>query len=271
MSITNISFDWGVDPTMVRITTTDSLATITTTGYWTTQADTIDSLNHGAFVFPEGCLIAINYSNGEGFFTFDSTNQTFLAETNPGSLSETLADGRIFVGSAGNIATGVAMSGDVAISNSGVTTIQAGAVDSSMVNSNLLQYATVAISAVEFNGMYAAPKLLVAAAGANTLITLHRAELVMTYVSAQYANGGVVAIQYDSTINGAGVIASTTQAAADFADAASTSNAFEGGIVKQPFTTCVNKGLYLSNVTGAFDTGDSTFVMHLWYSIIPTA
>jgi putative intracellular protease/amidase len=112
--------------------------------------------------------------------------------------------------------------------------------------------------------------LLIAAGGANTLLTLHRAELLMTYVAAQYANGGVVAIQYDDTANGAGVIASTTQAAADFFDAADTANAFEGGIVKQPFATCVNLGLYLSNITGAFDTGDSTFVCHLWYSEIPT-
>jgi hypothetical protein len=139
-------------------------------------------------------------------------------------------------------------------------------------SSNLLmQYASVAITAAEFNGMYAAPKLLLAAQGANTLITLHRAELLMTYGAAQYAAGGVAAIQYDSTVNGAGIIASTTQAAADFADAVSTANAFEGGVVKQPFSTCVNKGLYLSNITQAFTTGDSAMVMHLWYSVVATA
>jgi len=181
-----------------------------------------------------------------------------------------LSSGNVLVGSAANVATSVAMSGDVTVSNAGVTAIGTSKVLSAMVSPLLLKYAAVAISSAEFAGMYAAPKLLVAAGGANTLLTVHRVELLMTYVGVQYDNGGVVHVQYDSTANGAGVIASTTQAAADFFDATSTANAFEGGAVKQPFTTCVNKGLYLSNVTGAFDTGDSTFVAHVWYSQVPS-
>ena len=133
-----------------------------------------------------------------------------------------------------------------------------------------LQYTTVAITAAEFNGMYAAPKLLVAAGGANTLHVLDKVDLLMTYVSANYAAGGVVAVQYDSTANGAGVIASTTLSAATFQAAASTGFMFNTGVVPQTFTTCVNKGLYLSNITGAFTTGDSTFVAHIWYKTIPT-
>jgi hypothetical protein len=182
----------------------------------------------------------------------------------------TLASGNILVGSAGGVATSVAMSGDVAIVASGATTIQSGAIDSGMMNLNMLRYAAVTMSAAQFNGAYAAPHLLVAAGGANTLISLEACYVLMTYVSAQFANGGVAHIQYDSTANGAGVIASTTQAAANFFDAASTALYFNPGVVKQPFTTAVNKGLYFSNVTGAFDTGDSTFVVHIWYRIIPT-
>lgn len=133
-----------------------------------------------------------------------------------------------------------------------------------------VNYATVAITAAQFNGMYAAPKLLVAAGGANTLLVLHRMDLLMTYVSANYAAGGVAAVQFDSTVNGAGVIASTTLSAATFQAAASTGFVFNLGVVPQTFTTCVNKGLYLSNITGAFTTGDSTFIAHIWYSIIAT-
>lgn len=136
-------------------------------------------------------------------------------------------------------------------------------------NTNLI-YATVAITAAQFNGMYATPKLLVAAPGANKLLVLDKLDLLMTYVSANYAAGGVVAVQYDSTANGAGVIASSTQTAASFQAAASTGFPFNMGIVAQTFSTCVNKGFYLSNVTGAFTTGDSTFVAHIWYKIIPT-
>lgn len=138
------------------------------------------------------------------------------------------------------------------------------------VNPTVLQYAAVAVTAAEFNGMYAAPKLLVAAAGANTLIVLDKLELLMTYNSAAYAAGGVVAVQYDATANGAGVIASSTRVAADFQAAASTGFGFNMGVVAQTFTTCVNKGLYLSNITGAFTTGNSAMVAHVWYKVIPT-
>lgn len=137
-------------------------------------------------------------------------------------------------------------------------------------NTNLI-YTTVAITAAQFNGMYAAPKLLVAAPGANKLIVLERMVLAMTFVAAAYAAGGVVGAQYDSTVHGAGVPASTTEAAADFFAAASTSFELKGDLsTGAPFSTSVNKGLYLSNLTGAFTTGDGTWVAHIWYKIIPT-
>jgi len=143
-------------------------------------------------------------------------------------------------------------------------------VDSGLPLAAGLNYVTVAITASEFNGAYAAPKLLVAAGGANTLLVLDKVQLLMTYVSAAYANGGVAAIQYDSTANGAGVIASSTLAAATFQPTASTGWNFNAGVIAETFSTCVNKGLYLSNVTGAFDTGDSPMVAHIWYKVIAT-
>lgn len=389
MAITAISRDWGVSPSIVRVSTTNTLAEITTNEYLTEQAATIRLLNNGDFEWVTGDFVAIDYSDGEGFFVRDATNNTFdAAPLTPGGLSDTLQDGDIFVGdalnvatgvtpsgditltnagvfgiaagaivnadvnasaaiaysklaalpsaqilvgSAGNVPTAVAMSGDVVITNTGVTSIQAlsivnadisatAAIDfsklapltstnilvgsagnvatsvavtgdvtigntgvtaigankvlSSMASPLLVKYATVAVTAAEFNGMYAAPKLLLAAGGANTLIVLERAALVMTFVSAAFAAGGVVSIQYDSTANGAGVAASNSQAAADFFAAASTTfmmNGVSGNTVAiAPFTTSVNKGLYLSNVSGAFTTGDNTFVVHLWYKIIPT-
>jgi hypothetical protein len=181
-----------------------------------------------------------------------------------------LDDGMLLVGSSADVATKRAITGDVTISNTGVTAIGASKVLSSMLSPLVLKYTTVAISAAEFNGMYAAPKLLLAAGGANTLHVLQQCQLLMTYVGANYAAGGVAHIQYDDTINGAGVIASTTLAAATFQAAASTGFVFNAGVVPETFSTCVNTGLYLSNITGAFTTGDSTFVAHLWYRTIPT-
>lgn len=185
-----------------------------------------------------------------------------------------LTSGNVIVGSAANVPTSVAMAGDVTIIAAGTTAIGANKVLSSMVSPLLVKYAAVPVSAAEFNGAYAAPKLLLAAGGANTLVVIERAVLAMTFVSATYANGGVVTLQYNNTVNGAGVAATNGEAAADFFAAASTAFQFNGvagdTVAISPFTTTVNKGIYLSNLTGAFTTGDGTWVMHLWYKIIPT-
>lgn len=185
-----------------------------------------------------------------------------------------LPSGNIIVGSAGTVPTSVAMSGDVTIVASGATTIGANKVLSSMMSPLVEKYIAVPMTAAQFNAMYTTPFQMIAAGGANTLIVIKRAVLAMTFVSANYAAGGVVKFQYDSTANGAGVAATNTQAAADFFAAASTAFSFEGvsgnTVAIAPFTTSVNKGIFLSNVTQDFTTGDSTFVVHLWYSIIPT-
>jgi len=127
------------------------------------------------------------------------------------------------------------------------------------------------VTAAQFNGMYAAPILLVSAPGANKQLILDKAEIIMTYGSAAFAAGGVAAIQWDATVNGAGVIASTTLSAATFQATASTTFVMNGGVVPAPFTTTVNKGFYLSNITAAFTTGNSTFVVKTHYRVVATA
>lgn len=390
MAITSILRNFDGDPNIVTIVTTDDLATITTAGYITAQAEEIEAINNGEFQWSTTDLVLMYYATAQiGFFTYDSTNLTF-DELNPsGGLSNTLQDGDIFVGnganiatgvtpsgditlsntgvfgitagaivnadinaaaaiafsklatlssanilvgSAGNVATSVAMSGDIAITNTGVTSIQAGAIvnadinaaaaidfsklatltsgnilvgsagnvptsvtmsgDATLIASGaltiaanavtsaktsklLMQYIAVPMTAAQFNGMYDAPFQLIAAGGANTVIVVERAMLAMTFVSAAYAAGGVVGLQYDNTVHGAGVAASNTEAAADFFAAASTAFQFNGAsgntVAITPFSTSVNKGIFISNLTQAFTTGDSTWVMHLWYKIIPTA
>lgn len=177
---------------------------------------------------------------------------------------------QVLLNSATPTPTWTTLSGDVTVGATGVTAIGTGKVLSAMIADTILKYTTVAITAAQFNGMYTTPKQLVAAGGANTLLILDKVQLLMTYGAAAFAAGGVAAVQYDSTANGAGVIASTTLAAATFQATASTAWNFNAGVVAETFSTCVNKGLYLSNVTGVFTTGDSTFVAHIWYKVIPT-
>lgn len=274
MSITAIGRYFVGNPNIVSVVTDDDLADITTAGYLSSAAIVadIEALQNGDFQWTDTDIVLICYAPSFliNWFKYDATNETFVANPAAGGLSNTLLDGRIFVGNGANIATGVLPSGDVTLNNAGVTAIGANKVLSSMLSPLLLKYTSVAISAANFNGMYATPKLLLAAGGANTLQVLAQMQLVMTYGSANYANGGVAAIQYDSTAHGAGIIASTTLSAATFQAAASTVFTFNAGVVPLPFATTVNKGLYLSNITGAFDTGDSAMVAHLWYRTIPT-
>jgi hypothetical protein len=274
MSITAIGRYFVGNPNIVAIVTDDDLAAITTAGYLTgatIKAD-IETLNNGEFQWEDTDMVLISYAPAflVNWFKYDADNATFTANPAAGGLSNSLLDGRIFVGNGANIATGVAMSGDVTTTNAGVTAIGANKVLSSMMSPLVRKYAAVAISAAEFNGMYAVPKLLVAAGGANTLLVLDQLQLAMTYGAAAYAAGGVAAVQYDSTAHGAGVIASTTLSAATFQAAASTTFTMNAGVVPLTFTTTVNKGLYLSNISGAFTTGDSDMVAHLWYRTIPT-
>lgn len=231
------------------VTSTDTIVQVSASGYFDDEPRL--GLNDA---------VRCNCSDGTVWLRIAGLNPTTtVVDTNAVS---NLANGSIWVGDPSNDAVARTMSGDATMDNLGVVTV-------SGAGGNL-QLATVAISPAEFNGMYAAPKLLVPASGANTLLLVDKVELLMTYNSAAYASGGVVAVQYDSTVNGAGVIASTTLAAATFQAAASTGFTFNAGVVPYPFTTTVNKGLYLSNITGAFTTGDSDMVAKVWYKVVPT-
>jgi len=231
----------------------DSVATIAAANYFA----------GGVYQLSLGDLIWIKGSDAAGMYVIDAINRS------AGTVTVASAGITGAVGTANIDSSAVTA---VKLASDAVTTakILANNVTSAKVALNMLQYATVTFSAAQFNGMYAVPRELVAAGGANTLIVLDKLQLLMTYVSANYASGGVVAVQYDSTANGAGVIASSTLAAATFQAAASTGFNMNAGVVAETFSTCVNKGLFLSNVTGAFTTGDSTFVAHVWYKIVAT-
>lgn len=69
-----------------------------------------------------------------------------------------LASGELLIGSAGNVATAVAMTGDIAITNTGVTSIQAGAI----VNADINAAAAIAFSKL---ATLASGNILVGSAG----------------------------------------------------------------------------------------------------------
>lgn len=83
MAITSIRRGWGVGPSIVRLTTTDNLATVTTVGYLATQSAALTAENNGEFKFVAGDIIAIDYSDGQGFFVYDAATDQFSVQPMP--------------------------------------------------------------------------------------------------------------------------------------------------------------------------------------------
>lgn len=112
MAILSISRDWGVEPSLVRITTTDDLTEITTTGYLNTVQSEIEALNNGDFQWNEGDAVLITYEGGINTFTRNSVTNAFElmgSGSSGGIVVPTLTDHIIVAldneGSIGNILT----------------------------------------------------------------------------------------------------------------------------------------------------------------------
>ncbi len=267
----------GTAPQVFVASTVDNLATITATGYLDDLGDLVKQndvfyINYsdtsvqplGGVSGGEAATLGEFYANVSGGHMNLVNALTALGQAAAKAVTDNTKPSVASVdGTAGTYTIGdILLAGD--------TNGSIGA-DSGYNVNNLVQYASVAITAAQFNAMYATPFLLIAAPGANKLIVVDHMELVMTFGAADFAAGGVVAAQYDSTAHGAGVLATNSEAAADFFAAASTTFVFNRTVVLLPFATTVNKGIYLSNATNSFTTGDSTFVAKLHYRIIATA
>lgn len=123
-----------------RINTSFGAQNISTTGTLTSGAITasnLASINGATYSWPNANAAGVLTNNGTGVLTWAPSI----------GLSSALTSGNIFVGNAGNIATGVAMSGDATINNSGVVTIGTGAVTSTKILDGTIANADISASA----------------------------------------------------------------------------------------------------------------------------
>lgn len=120
----------------------------------------------------------------------------------PGStVTSALTSAHLFVGNGSNVATDVAVTGDVTISNAGVTAIGANKVTASMLASTISTgtiSSTVSLTQANIQAMGVTPVELLAAASAGTYYVIDQIEFIHTYSTAAYTGGGDVQIQYDS-------------------------------------------------------------------------
>jgi hypothetical protein len=81
MSITSITRDWGIVPSIVRIVSSDTLAVVGAAGYITAQQANIENVNNGAFEWATSDSVLVYASNGSAFFTISPDFTSLLGTT----------------------------------------------------------------------------------------------------------------------------------------------------------------------------------------------
>lgn len=133
-----------------------------------------------------------------------------------------------------------------------------------------IQHATVALTAANLNGMYAAPVQILAAPGAGKSIVITKLVFTITRTATAFANGAAAIVQYGSTVHGGGTQAldSTLASTVLTGSAGTTVSARNGAVISDlAAATIQNAGVYISNGTAAFDTGTGTAVADVWYVV----
>jgi hypothetical protein len=129
---------------------------------------------------------------------------------------------------------------------------------------------TVVMNQAQVQGAYAAPVLLVPAAGAGTIVVPTFCCVYTNFQTSAFSSGGVGIVQWGATVDGAGTNAlSATVPAAEIT--ASSSQIYSlPAHTSAALTGISNAGLYWSNQTGSFAGGNaaSTVTITLNYNII---
>lgn len=187
----------------------------------------------------------------------------------------TLTSGNILVGSAGNVATAVAMSGDatiiasgaITIANSAVTTakINAAAVTVAKLDPAVMLEATGTLSRTNLLAMNATPVELIAAPGAGLALIIDEIELFHDFDTAAYTAGGVLVFEYGDGTDLIEAAASIVTGAADtkhiIRPSAYALDATTGTGVGFSYAATVNQNFRITNLTAAFASGNSANIV----------
>jgi len=128
---------------------------------------------------------------------------------------------------------------------------------------------SVSLAAADIIAMYATPVLVVAAVPGKAII-VDAVEFDITRTSTQFANGGNVAVQYDSTTHGAGTATHAVIANTVVNRTAGRTITARIPVVLSDVASAsiVGLGLYISNASGAFDTGTGTAKIIVRYHLV---
>jgi hypothetical protein len=132
------------------------------------------------------------------------------------------------------------------------------------------QTQSVSLTAAQILGMYAVPVPLLPALSLGMMYVVDNILWDVTYGTTQYAAGGAIAAQYGSTIQGGGTAAAASIAAATLNAVAANTVFNEGSAstLNAARSAVSGLGIYLSNATAAFTTGNSTVVLTIRFHIV---
>ena len=177
----------GLKPGTLKMLTTDNLATITTAGYLNNNGNQLQALNIAPSDIIE-CLYSYNSITDSGTFALLAVSiSNGVITLASGADTEPLPSAQIFVGNASNVAQARAMTGDIAITNTGVTSIVAGVIVNADIN---------AAAAIAFSKLAALPSAQVLVGSAGNVATA-----VAVTGDVTISNAGVTAIAADSIVN----------------------------------------------------------------------
>lgn len=181
--VTQVTGLSGVTPRIIYIDTDDTLATVTTAGY----LNEVQQLSYGLYesdmalvtVRPspsstsiQVAWLEVSYSGGN--WSLVSAQSTL-----------NLPSGQIFVGNSSGVAAAVAMSGDIGISNTGVTSIQAGSIVNADINAS---------AAIAYNKLASLPSgQILVGNGSNvpTAVSMSQDATIANTGALTIANGAV--------------------------------------------------------------------------------
>jgi hypothetical protein len=224
----------------------DTLATTEAAGYFYYFADWVNTLiyNNGQFL-QVGDLIYCVCFDGNVWLQVTAIGDVITTQVAP-------------------IPAGSITGAEIAAGTITAANIAAGTLTTTQLSPSTIQYAKVPMTAGQFNGMYAAPFELILPPAAGYITDVKNFMLAQAYGTAAYAAGGAVSLQYGATAHAAGVQASNSIAAASITGMTASQEVGTYGLVGAGANTA--QGIYISNATAAFTTGDGTWNVHIWYS-----
>lgn len=128
---------------------------------------------------------------------------------------------------------------------------------------------TVSLTAAQLIAMYTTPVAIVPAITGKAII-VDSVEFDITRTATAFTGGGVVAVQYDSTANGAGTATTATIAATVVTGAAgrTITSRIPVNLSDVASASIIGIGLYISNATAVFAAGTGTATVKVKYHLV---